>query len=353
MFLLRVFLFPLAVMYDLITRLRNRLYDLRLKPSTRFDIPVIGVGNLAVGGSGKTPMIEYLIRLLRPQYRLATLSRGYGRRTTGVRVAGKSDNADTIGDEPYQLHLKFPEVAVAVGEDRVLAVPALLDESPETAVILLDDAFQHRRIKAGLEILVTEYSRPFYRDYVLPSGRLRESRAGAARAHLVVVTKCPPDLSAAEEAKIRASIARYTGRPVFFAGIRYGQPLPFGGHAFPLRDKVLLVTGIANPEPLRSHISANFVITRHLAFGDHYRYSVNDMERIRSLVTEDMSVLTTEKDRVKLEKLVDGSKGSGYRLPLFYLPIEMTFLKNGEDFDAMIIRTIEKEAARNEQPEKA
>lgn len=336
-FLLRVLLYPLAVVYDAITRVRNRLYDQGTKPATTFDIPIISVGNLAVGGTGKTPMIEYLIRLLQTHTKVATLSRGYGRRTTGIRIAGQSDNADTLGDEPYQIHLKFPDVTVAVGEDRVYAVPLLLDQSPQTGVILLDDAFQHRRIKPAFQILLTEYARPFTSDYLLPSGRLREARTGATRADVVVVTKCPPSISPDEQARMRTSIARYSNAPVYFSSIRYGQPVAFGNHNAAIRQKILLVTGIANPEPLITYLAGKFEIIDHFDYRDHYRYSEKDLEKIKSLVKEDVSVLTTEKDRVKLDGLLENV---GFRLPLFYLPIEMVFLKNGEEFDALVWRTV-------------
>lgn len=336
-FLLRVLLFPLAVLYDAVTRVRNRVYDRGLKPSTTFDIPIIGVGNLAVGGTGKTPMIEYLIRLIQPHHPVATLSRGYGRKTTGVRIADAAGNADILGDEPYQIHRKFPDVTVAVGEDRVYAVPALLDQSPETRVILLDDAFQHRRIRPAFQILLTEYSKPFYRDYLMPAGRLREARKGAARADVVVVTKCPSSLSSEEEASIRASIARYTKSAVFFSAIRYGQPLPFGNHSLPLRRRLVLVTGIANAEPLKAYLSGEFEIVRHVDHADHYRYTTKDLDQLRMMVADDVSVLTTEKDMVKLDALAQGAE---YRLPLFYLPMETVFIENGKVFDAMVLAQI-------------
>src|SRR5690606_30346802 len=173
MFILRVVLYPFAVLYDIITRIRNHMYDTGMKPSTQFDLPVICVGNLAMGGTGKTPMVEYLIRLL--PGRIAVVSRGYRRKTKGVRVAGDDDNAATIGDEPYQVHRKFPNVTVAVGEDRAYTIPYVLDHVPDTSIVILDDAFQHRRIRPSFSILLTEFVRPFYRDFVLPSGRLRES----------------------------------------------------------------------------------------------------------------------------------------------------------------------------------
>lgn len=331
MFLLRIMLYPFAVVYDIITRIRNHLYDVGIKPSTQFELPVISVGNLALGGTGKTPMIEYLLRLL--PGRVAVVSRGYRRKTKGVRVAGADDNAATIGDEPYQIHRKFPNVTVAVGEDRVYTIPYMLDKVPDTSVVLLDDAFQHRRVRPAFSILLTEYTRPFYRDFVLPSGRLRESRRGAARADVVVVTKCPPNLSSRQEEKARKAIRRYTDRPIFFASIRYGRPIPFGGNTESLREKIVLLTGIANPEPARVYLSQGFQVVQHVNNSDHYRYTIRDLEALKELVRDDVSIITTEKDMVKLDAL---AVSAPFRLPLFYLPMEMVFLENGSEFDAMV-----------------
>jgi tetraacyldisaccharide 4'-kinase len=312
MFLLRIMLYPFAVVYDIITRVRNHLYDTGIKPSTQFDLPVISVGNLTMGGTGKTPMVEYLLR---------------------VRVAGPDDNAATIGDEPYQVHRKFPNVTVAVGEDRAYTIPIVLDQVPDTSVVLLDDAFQHRRVRPAFSILLTEFTRPFYRDFVVPAGRLRESRRGAARADVVVVTKCPRNLSARQEEKARKAIARYTDRPVFFASIRYGLPIPFGGNTSPLQSKIILVTGIANPEPALAYLSQGFQVVQHVNHPDHHRYTLQDLETLRGLVRDDISIITTEKDMVKLDAL---GLSAPFRLPLFYLPIEMVFLKDGSDFDAIV-----------------
>src|SRR5690606_6348587 len=217
------------------------------------------------------------------------------RKTKGVRVAGADDNAATIGDEPYQIHRKFPNVTVAVGEDRVYTIPYMLDKVPDTSVVLLDDAFQHRRVRPAFSILLTEFTRPFYRDYVLPSGRLRESRRGAARADVVVVTKCPPNLSARQEEKARKAITRYTDRPVFFASIRYGRPIPFGGNTSALQHKIIFVTGIANPEPALAYLSQGFQVVHHVNNSDHYRYTMRDLESLRGLVKDDISIITTEK----------------------------------------------------------
>ncbi|HLT81515.1 MAG TPA: tetraacyldisaccharide 4'-kinase [Cyclobacteriaceae bacterium] len=331
MFILRVVLYPFAVLYDIITRIRNHMYDTGMKPSTQFDLPVICVGNLAMGGTGKTPMVEYLIRLL--PGRIAVVSRGYRRKTKGVRVAGDDDNAATIGDEPYQVHRKFPNVTVAVGEDRAYTIPYVLDHVPDTSIVILDDAFQHRRIRPSFSILLTEFVRPFYRDFVLPSGRLRESRRGAARADVVVVTKCPPNLSARQEEKARKAIRRYTDRPVFFASIRYGLPIPFGGNTVDLQEKIVLVTGIANPEPALAYLSQGFHVVHHVNNSDHYRYTMADLESLREHAQDDISIITTEKDMVKLDAL---ALSAPFRLPLFYLPIEMVFLKDGSEFDDIV-----------------
>lgn len=339
MFPLRVILFPFSVVFDLITRIRNRLYDLAIKPSTRFEVPVIGVGNLAAGGTGKTPMIEYLIRLLGSGRKIATLSRGYGRRTKGFRVASDTDNAETIGDEPYQLYGKFSDVMVVVGEDRVLAVSLLLDRRPDINLILADDAFQHRRLRPAFQILLTDYHRPFYTDFLLPAGWLREARTGASRADAVVVTKCPAELSPDEELTIQHAVAKYAGCPVFFAGIRYKAPLPFGDHNQTIGSRVLLVTGIANADPVRRHIEDNFEMTHHVAFRDHHRYSAQDLIRLKAMAQRDTSIVTTEKDMVKLAGLTweDGTR----ELPFFYLPMEM-YIKNGRDFEELIKAGIRK-----------
>ena len=226
----KIFLFPLAVLYDAITRLRNHLFDSGLKPSFEFETRVISVGNLAVGGTGKTPMTEYLIRILCKDFKISTLSRGYGRRTKGLRFGSNDDTATTLGDEPYQLYRKFNhQVTVAVGEDRAFAIPNILQQFPETEIILMDDAFQHRFVKPQLSILVSEFNNPFYADFVMPFGRLREARKGVARADLIVFTKCPKEATKEEfDLRIKES-KKYAGnKPIFFASIRYSLPVNFG-----------------------------------------------------------------------------------------------------------------------------
>jgi tetraacyldisaccharide 4'-kinase len=339
---LKLLLLPFALVYDLVTRIRNRMYDTKWKPSVTFDLPVIGVGNLAVGGSGKTPMVEYLIRLLSASHRVTSLSRGYGRKTKGFMVADASANAVTVGDEPLQLFTKYgDEVTVAVCEDRAFAIPNLLDQFPDTQVIVMDDVFQHRRVNPGLSILLTEYSRPFYTDYVLPYGRLRERANSASRADVIVVTKCPVDLGEELMKKMNAQLALYTNKPVFFSRIQYGAPQPAMNHHQPLQNRVILVSGIANHTPLEDYVKMNFALLKHFVFRDHHRYTAGDLELIRKYVEKQqhpVSILTTEKDRVRLETLeLQDHVG---KLPIFYMPIEMTFIGNGKEFDSLVLEFV-------------
>lgn len=338
--ILSILLFPLAVIYDVITSVRNRLYDLGYKPSASFEVPLISVGNLAVGGTGKTPMIEHLIRLLKPHYKVATLSRGYGRSTKGIRVADTSDNAATLGDEPYQFFKKFGnDVVVTVGEERALAVSYLVDQHPATAVVLLDDAYQHRRVTPAFQILLTDHRRPFYRDLLLPSGRLRESSYGARRADVIVVTKCPPELSSEEMITIEKSIRKYSDKPVFFTSIRYGNIIPLGKSTDVPADKVVLVSGIAHAEPLAAFVRNNYTMVKHLEFADHHAYSEKDLKRIVAEANAHQAmVITTEKDAVKMD--TEQFREFLLQASFFYLPIEIEFLKNGKDFDEMVLNVI-------------
>lgn len=337
MSVLKLLLWPFAVVYDVVMNIRNKLYDLKLKPSVTFDIPVIGVGNLAVGGTGKTPMVEYLIRLLGSQVKLAALSRGYGRKTKGFLLADSSATAKTIGDEPFQLFTKYgKEVVVAVGEERALAIPQILDQHPEVQVVVLDDAFQHRKVNAGFSILLSEYSNPFYKDHVLPFGRLREGQEGANRADVIVITKCPNTLGENEMMKMMHEVHMFTQKPVFFSTIRYGEPVPMSDKHAAFSNEVILLSGIARPQPLKAYVEKNFKLVQHFEYRDHYNYTKRDIEKLSSVVSSNsnLSILTTEKDRVKL--MSDELKSMIQELPIFYLPIEMKFIKNGKDFDMLV-----------------
>ncbi|MGI9544653.1 MAG: tetraacyldisaccharide 4'-kinase, partial [Cyclobacteriaceae bacterium] len=279
MWLLKVLLAPLALIYWLITKLRNHLFDIGYTKSFGFDRLVVAVGNLSVGGTGKTPMVEYLIRLLKDQYSIATLSRGYRRKSSGFKMAVPDDSAESIGDEPYQLYLKFKqEVKIAVGEERALAISSILLDHPEVEVILLDDAFQHRTVQPGLNILLTSFDRPFYEDHVLPVGRLREGRSGASRADVIVVTKCPELLSTIEIEKIKLSISKYARQaPVFFSRIKYASPKPMiAGSNSECSERVILVSGIASSQQLEDYVTQHFKLVKHLKYKDHHHYSAQD-----------------------------------------------------------------------------
>lgn len=340
MFIFKYLLWPFALLFDVITRIRNYLFDIGYKKSFEFKTVVISVGNLNVGGSGKTPMVEYLIRLLSQRFPLATLSRGYGRKTRGIRVSSPADNARTIGDEPFQLYRKFnSQIKVVVGEKRALAIPAILHQFPEVKVILMDDAFQHRTVKPHFSILVTDYEKPFYKDFLLPYGRLREGRKGAERADVIVVTKAN-GVTDEEMGEMARNIQQVVGeRPVFFSGLKYEEPLPIH-HEMRIDNTVILVSGIAKNSHFEKEVSKLYHVMRHFRFEDHHVYAAEDIQRIQQSANElDIStILTTEKDMVKLI--------APQLLPLlnknwFYLPVQLTFIKDGIHFDEMVIRMTE------------
>jgi tetraacyldisaccharide 4'-kinase len=328
-------LFPFSVLYGLITQTRNQLYDLGIKPAASFDIPVISVGNLSVGGTGKTPMIEYLIRLLSDDFRVATLSRGYGRKTRGVRIAKDSDGAGTIGDEPFQFYQKFKgKVIVAVGEERAIAIPYILDQHPEVNLILLDDAFQHRKVRPSFQILLTDFNNLFITDLLLPAGRLRESKSGAGRADAIIVTKCPPQVTDDQMMEIEGAIRKFNQKALFFSKVSYGNILPVDGQCLSGPEKVILVTGLANAKPLEDYIRHNYELIRHFSFRDHHVYTSHDLRRICEAARKDHAVVvTTEKDMVKMDMRIFKEA----TVSLHYLPIEIEFLKGGKEFDEMIL----------------
>jgi tetraacyldisaccharide 4'-kinase len=336
---LKLLLWPLAVLYNLATRIRNYLFDIGHKPSFKFDAIVISIGNLNVGGSGKTPMVEYLVRLLGSRYSLAILSRGYRRKTSGFRIACGEDNAQTLGDEPYQYYLKFGgEVAVCVGEERALAIPSILNERPLTQVILLDDAYQHRTVVPQFSILLTEFTRPFYSDFVMPFGRLREARVGASRADAIIVTKCTNEL---RQADVAHEIRKYAlDQPIFFSSIVYKEIVPFSvGHS--VGKRVVLVSGIAHSSSLEGFVNAHFKMLKHFSYDDHHSYSPADVKKMQTFAIEQGadSILTTEKDMVKLisQRLHSDLDSTKW----FYLPVETSFVDRGADFDKLVINTID------------
>lgn len=324
--LLRKILFPVVPIYFLVTWLRNKLYDWGVKQSTSYSLPVICVGNLSVGGTGKTPMIEYLIRLLKDDNRVAILSRGYKRKTEGYQLADANANAESIGDEPFQFYSKFKnDVLVAVDSDRRNGIENLSKKQPN--IILLDDAFQHRKVKAGLNILLTTYDNPYFKDIVLPTGNLREPRLGANRAHVVVVTKCPESISASEKADIIKRIASKPHQEVFFSSIAYSDTLFSAEKEKSLEDleSFTLVTGVANAKPLVNFLKEKELNFKHLNFKDHHDFTKAD---IASLEKKDL-IVTTEKDYMRLKQYDALSK------KLFYLPISVS-INNAKELNEII-----------------
>ncbi len=338
-------LLPFTLLYYVITAFRNRTYDTGIKKSIRFDTPVISVGNLSVGGTGKTPHIEYLIRLLKNQFQVTTLSRGYRRKTKGFLLATEESTALDIGDEPMQFFHKYQEhIEVAVGEQRAIAIPTILQERPDTNVILLDDAYQHRSVVPHCSILLTDYHHPFYDDWVLPSGRLREPRKGVNRAQIIVITKCPANLSIEQQKEIEQQINQYTERdiPIFFSTVTYQEMRPVFATST-LSKKVILVTGIAHNDKLIRKVEENHEIIEIVSFPDHHQFREEDCNKILRIYdkykTQGVSLLTTEKDMMRL--IVPSVREKLVQLPFFYLPIEVRFLRDSSKFNQLIIDTIQ------------
>ena len=324
--ILRILLLPFAFLYKLITDFRNHLFDIGNRKSIEFDRFIINVGNLTVGGTGKTPFVELLIRELKGNLNIAVLSRGYKRKTRGFKLASSKDNAMTLGDEPFQYFTKFgTDVKVAVGEDRALAIPEIVFREEATQLVILDDAYQHRSVKPQLNILLSDYNRPFYNDYVLPAGRLRESRKHANRADAIVISKCPENMDTAQMEKIEMQVQAYSkkGTPIFYTAIKYLKPKRLHGSE-DFSENVYLFSGIANSTPLVNYVDTNFNLLGHKKYPDHYSFSIGDLQEIMSsfakVKTKDKCLLTTEKDMVRLLSMKEEA-GFLMEYPIFYLPI--------------------------------
>ncbi|MGV3528996.1 MAG: tetraacyldisaccharide 4'-kinase [Flavisolibacter sp.] len=341
----RILLLPFAILFGIIVWIRNKLYDKNILRSSTFGLPLICVGNLSVGGTGKSPMVEYLVWLLKNRYKVATLSRGYKRKTKGYALASEKTTAIEIGDEPMLFYKKFPDVPVAIGEQRIEAIPQLLHDRPETEVIILDDAFQHRAIKAGLNILLTDYSNLFTRDFFLPTGDLRDMRSSYKRANIVVVTKCPPQVSREEKQAITTEISPLPHQKIFFSTIFYGAPYHIthrNVQEFTEHTDVLLITGIANPRPLKEYLEDRVDSYQMMHFGDHHIFTIDDWKEIKTrfqkMEAKDKILLTTEKDAMRLLKFSNEMDG----MPFYVIPIEHSFLFDGEiEFENEVLSFLE------------
>lgn len=328
---LRKILFPFAVLYGFITSIRNFFYDKGIFKSAEFDLPIIAVGNVSVGGTGKTPQIEYLIRLLSDKYKVATLSRGYKRKSEGFVLANENSNAEILGDEPFQFYQKFSNIKVAVDANRKNGIEKLLSQSEKPNIILLDDAYQHRKVKAGFYILLTSYGDLYADDYMLPTGNLRESKSGAKRANIIIVTKCPSNLSIEEQNKIKIKLKPETYQEVCFSSIQYDDFVYSNSEKINiseiLKTNKILIAGIAKPKPFFDYLKNGN--DECLQFPDHHHFSDNELIEIKNKAEEKI-IITTEKDYMRL-------KDSILKSQLYYLPIKSEFLSGKENFNEKIL----------------
>ena len=338
----RVLLLPFAILYGCIIYIRNWMYKKQYLKSVGFNIPIISVGNLSLGGTGKSPMVEHILSILSDNNKIATLSRGYKRKTKGYALAGTNTTALEIGDEPMQFHIKYPNVSVAVCERRIEAIPQLIQDIPNLDAIILDDAFQHREIIAGLNILLTDYNNLYCDDIFFPTGDLRDQRNSANRADIIVVTKCPINLSTQEKNKIIDKLYPAQHQSVFFTSIAYDTPYhiynPNEEWILSQRDEVLLVCGIANPLPLKTYLHETTNTYYQISYSDHHIFSIDDLneikEKFNQIPTKSKIILTTEKDAVRLVKYTEELN----EIPLYVLPIKPYFLFDAEEaFNNLVI----------------
>ncbi|MBM3169589.1 MAG: tetraacyldisaccharide 4'-kinase [Bacteroidetes bacterium] len=319
---------PAAFLFHGITAVRNMLFDQGLIPSKKSPIRTLVVGNLSVGGTGKTPFVEFLVRKLRDEVAVGTLSRGYGRSSKGFIQLVPNSSADEVGDEPLQLYRQFKEeIPVFVGEDRVVATQKIQQLRPELQLLILDDAFQHRKLNPDFRIVLTPYNSPFSKDYLLPMGRLRESRVGAKRAELVVVTKCPANLSQEEKNKLAKELAPYLTpeADLFFSTLNYGRPYQLAGPSQTDFKTVIALAGLADNGPFLDYCKQQYAVVDSFSFPDHYAYRPEDAARILKVLREEKGsnavLLTTEKDAAKLKSLAATEIWS--KIPIFALPIQV------------------------------
>ena len=341
---LRYLLFPFSLLYATIISARNLMFNIGWLSSKEFNIPIISIGNISIGGTGKTPHTEYLIRLLSDHFRIATLSRGYKRKTKGFILADSFSNSYDIGDEPMQMKRKFSQINVAVDSDRVNGVNQLLALKPKSCpnCILLDDAYQHRYIKPGLSILLIDYNKPIYNDYVMPMGRLREWACGSKRADIIIISKCPNNINAVEIDKIRSEVKPLSHQNLYFTSLSYApiKPVFYNDSDICIsiennkeKYSVLLVTGIANPKPLKLNLEKSYAEIKQLQFPDHYSFKQKDistiLDRFDSIESEFKIIITTEKDAIRFIDM--DIKLTSIRKHMYYIPLEIEFAYDGGD----------------------
>lgn len=343
-----ILLYPVSLIYGFVTGIRNFLYNREIIRSENFRTPVICIGNITVGGTGKTPHTEYLVELLSRHFSVAVLSRGYRRKTSDFTVATATSSVEEIGDEPLQVARKYPKVMVAVERDRVKGVKKILELQPETNVIVLDDGFQHRRLKPGFSILLSDYGRPMKNDNLLPYGSLREDKKNSSRANTIIITKTPAEISPDEMKSLADEYKKLPGQNIYFTGIKYHTPVAvFENTVKKLQPEwnsfsnngAVIVTGIANPDPLLIHVQRFFSEIVHLRFPDHHNFTTGDILRISSSWKELKSaykyILTTEKDAVRIREIESIPE---YLKPImYYIPVGIDFLAGKDEFEKTII----------------
>jgi tetraacyldisaccharide 4'-kinase len=350
-----ILLYPVSLLYGLITGFRNFLYDSGILSSTSFPLPIICVGNITVGGTGKTPHTEYLLTLLEKDFKVAVLSRGYKRKTRDFRVASPSSDVSETGDEPLQIFRKFPDVLVAVDQKRVSGVKRIMELAPETDIIILDDGFQHRSITPGLSIMLSDYERPFMRDYMLPFGYLREDKSNMRRADIILITKCAKNLNAIQRRLIVKEVGKAAYQNLFFTSFAYRAPMPVFARlnmeitrldlARCTGCGIVLVTGIANPKPLKDYLQKFFSEITELTYPDHYSFREKDIDAIAlafyNLNSASKYLITTEKDAVRIREFPNLEEP--LRSALYYIPVGIHFLNDDKkEFDNLVVDYVRK-----------
>jgi tetraacyldisaccharide 4'-kinase len=340
------YLLPFSLLYAMGVNVRNKLFDWGIKTSKSYDIPVISVGNISVGGTGKTPHTEFLINLLKDKYKLTALSRGYKRKSKGFFEVQTSSAAEQVGDEALQIKLKYPKIRVIVDEKRVHAIDKLLHEDSPPEVFILDDAFQHRYVEPGLNILLMDYQRPITKDFLLPVGRLREPAYNSHRANIIILTKCPQHLTPIDFRIMQKELNVYPYQHLFFTTFAYNQVASVFNepsktkHLIDLKGMHLLsLTGIANPALFYKKLNECGAQIEKIAYPDHHSFTATDIEKIKhkykAIATKNKAIICTEKDAVKLR--TKAFKKALQGIPVYYLPIKVRFMNNEEDkFNALI-----------------
>lgn len=337
-----ILLSPIGAIYGAIALLRRKLYNKKKQRFTPTTLPIISIGNLAVGGTGKTPHTEYLITMLQDSFRVATLSRGYKRKSSGYILADSSSTAEGIGDEPMQMHQKFPEVKVAVCESRKEGIERLLQEATPPEVILLDDAYQHLAVKAHLQLLLTDYAAPYPADFPMPAGNLREFSCAAKEADSIIVTKCPLTLSTKEAESIRNRLHLQPHQHCYFSTLQYDSPLPLTESARQIeldaQSHILLFTGIAHPESLIHHLTSQYTDVKSITFSDHHQFCEKEIVRLCQKLassTPKTALFTTEKDAARLYGTPLWDLVAG--LPLFVLPVRVKLLWDEKKLEQQVL----------------